>query len=162
MQLIESEPELFPYSTRLATGVDPENDPQSSSLAELTSLYFKGPGSYAAGIPGANPLDRALDDQSLALLSYSESDSVATVHQKLVEVMGKALGRTQEIASIHSAVLKRSEFTQAVNTTDKYNIVLSPSHHCDTQQAQCTVSCSGCWLCSGFKAAATLYPRQWA
>lgn len=126
MQLIQSEPELFPYSTWQATGIDPLNDPHSSSLSELTSLYFEGPDSYAAGIQGTNTLDRSLDAQSLALLSYSESDSITTLDQKLMDLMNRAVGRTREIGRIRSAVLGRPELSQAMNTTDDYNMVLLP------------------------------------
>lgn len=132
VQVLQSEPELFPYTTRLATGLDPLNDPHSASLAELTAMYFVGHNSHASGIEGTNFVDSALDASSLSFLSYSQTDSTATMDQKLVSMMSRALGRTHEIAGIQHSVLSRPEFAAPLhNATAEYNMVLCP-HNCLT------------------------------
>lgn len=152
MQLLQSEPALFPYTTRLATGLDPLNDPHSSALTELEALYFAGPASYAAGIHGTNALDKSLDAHSLSLLSYSESDSVVAMGEKLVNLVSRAIGRTHEIERIQSAVLSRSEFSEPLhNGTADYNMVISPS----PATASCTVYLTCSMAFNSFAHAAT-------
>jgi hypothetical protein len=123
LQLLRTAPALFPYTSRLAKGLDPLMSPLNCSLPTLTMMYFIGPDSYAAGLHGSNVADMSIDAPSLVALAPVIGESPLSMDYKLVTLMSRATARRRELSQIWQTVLARKEVHDAANATQPYALV---------------------------------------
>jgi hypothetical protein len=127
MQLLKTDPALFPYTAGKATGLDALNDPYSASLAELERLYVFGRDAYGPDRTSSNPADQALTAQELSKLAFTEADTLKDRNTKLGALVERAIARRSELARARSQMELSPEVQRVANLSSpllvEYNMV---------------------------------------
>lgn len=111
--MLVTEPELFPFTTRLSSGLDPINDPMQSSVTELASLYFRGSTVYSMGPLAFSAADASLSMHSLSTLGLARADNVSSVDAKIKAIAHRANTRRLELSEGWKITANRPEVIRA-------------------------------------------------
>lgn len=113
MQLLTTTPELFPFTTRLSSGQNASADPMSSSVQELSDLYFRGSEFYAMGSVALPAADAALDLHNLIVFAPRTTEPIGDMDSKIMALAARAQARMIEISNISNTTSRRSEVARA-------------------------------------------------
>jgi hypothetical protein len=132
LQLLQTDPALFPYTAGKSVGLDALSKPYEASVAELVRLYFEGAASYRLNATSANPADAMLSQSAIFQLTGSSNSSLAAQDALVQELVARAMNRLAEIAAIRVETLQRPEVQRVVGVASglsarKYNLVTCPS-----------------------------------
>lgn len=108
-----TEPELFPFTSRLSSGQDAVADPMQSSVKQLADLYFRGSTAYSMGPLALGSADASLDSHNLSLLAPAPSDSISSMDAKVFALATRSHARMSEISETWAATSQRSEVINA-------------------------------------------------
>jgi hypothetical protein len=128
MQLLQTDPALFPYTAGNSVGLDALNRPYDASVAELVRLYFEGAASYSLNATSANLADAALSQRNIIELSGASNSSLVAQDMLVQALVSRAESRLGEIAAIRAETLQRQEVQRVAilstqSSTRKYNLV---------------------------------------
>ena len=127
MQLLTTQPELFPYMTRLSPGQNALADPMKGSIQELRDLYYRGSAFYTMGSLALPPADAALDLHNLTIFGPSPTDDIGSTDSKILALAARAQARKAEMSAIWEMTLRRSEVIRATQDLQpEFNLVSVP------------------------------------
>lgn len=114
LQLLSTEAELFPFTTRLSSGQNAIADPLQSSVTELADLYFRGSVAYSTGPLARGPADAALDTHNLSVLAPAPNESISSMDSKIIALAMRAHARMLEMSEMMASSANRAEVVRAM------------------------------------------------